>query len=476
MEIILIITALSLLIGFIFIIVEKPFFLVSLLIFMMVYVFNLPVPGPLDARGLLLLIIFTRIVFFDKDNLSLVNNYLFKNKYFGLVIVFILLTTITTYINAESLKVALKNQILSFMSVILGFLVLSDKRGRNAFILGLLAVGLVSVFDLVVHYVKFDGRNQNRFTILRLLDLLSTGEDLRTNHNTVGMLAGITFIFVYLNHFHKNWKKIYTVPLMIILGSGVFLSTSRSAVISVFLIVIYISFSSGNIKSKLNKIIVSAVALAFIYATFYLSYNLIIKNSALENNLIKGVYFRLYEEPLHFFGAGTKVYNKYSGESRKNNLDFRLEKASRDINKFSTKDIFTQSLGYGKGGYENFGEKIFIKNSDKSSVLSPHNGYIMLLVEHGIVGLIIYLIFAIGLIVKSIKTNKERHLQVPVFYIYLMLMIYVIAQNGELTNSLSFLLIGGMIANLLIHEEETEHEHELDYRNSRELGIVKESS
>ena len=82
MEVFLYIFAVLVGLGALFFIIEYPYYMVGIAIFMMVYRFNIPTPLPLDARGLLTLILFVRLYIFDRENAKIVNGYLFKNKIF----------------------------------------------------------------------------------------------------------------------------------------------------------------------------------------------------------------------------------------------------------------------------------------------------------------------------------------------------------------------------------------------------------
>jgi hypothetical protein len=475
MEVILILGGLIFLFGFAFIMFEKPFIPVAFLIFMMIYVFNIRIPGPLDARGLLLILLFVRLILLDRENLSLVTGILFKNPFFYLVLIFCLSIFIVTYSYEGSLKLSLKEQILGIISLIMGFSIFSNKRGRSAFTLGLIAAGLVSVFDLVFHYI-IGGVIEEKFTMYRLLDLITLTPfeyQWGTNHNFPGYLAGTAFIFVYLNYFRKNWKKIYCIPLMLVLGAGVLLSTSRSTLLSVIVVMIYISFSHGNLSLNFKKIVFSMIAVIIVYISLYFAYNIFLKSSATADSLISKAYARLYEDPLKYVGGGTKKFDAYLGTAQEDNLTFRLEKARIDIDKFFSQEFFTQLFGYGKGGYKYIGQKIF-QDYDNAYILGAHNGYIVILVETGIVGLIIFLLVSIGLITKSVKINKWSPIDVPLFYFFLMLMIYVTFQNSELTSSLSFLLIGGMIANVTTFDSTVTESEMENFTETAEPNLVRD--
>ncbi len=460
--------------GILFIIVEKPYYLTAILIFMMIYVVNIPLPGPLDARGLLLLLLIIRLLFFDRENFAFITNGLFRQPLFHLILVFLLLTFIITFSNEESLIKTLKDPLLSLISLLFGFLLLSNKNGRNAFMVGLMTAGIVSAFDLILHY-SIGGFMSERLiikeelAIIRPLDYFITRDaQWGVNHNFPGFICGTAFIFVYIHFYRKIWKKTIALPLFLVLGAGVFLSTSRSTILSVIVALIFISFSYQHIKFNVRKVVLTGITILLLYISFYFVYNLFIKPGATDKDLVNVIYYRLYEEPFQIIGVGTQKYDIYSGERRETSATFRMGKATTDLKRFFSKDLITQLFGYGSGGYKHFGQRIF-QDEDNSYVLDPHNGYVMLLVESGLVGFFIFLVFSISLIVRSIRVNIRNPLDMPIFYFFVMLMIYVIGQNGELTQTFSFLLIGGMIANFTNIYSETEETSEYELQEETEM-------
>lgn len=455
----------SAVIGFLlitFIIIEKPYFLVGILVFMMIYIFNLNIPGPLDARGLLLLIVFVRLFIFDKYNLELTTQNLFRNKYFYFITIFIIINAVITYLYSTSgLKEPLKLLLLNLISFMMGYFILHNSEGRKAFTFGIVSAGFISVIDLVMHYWQFGGIS-GELTLYRTLDLISTGTDLRINHNFPGLLSGTAFIYVYLFQNKMKWTRWFTIPLMIILGTGVFLSTSRSTILSIIIVMFIINLSSNSFKVNLKRIMITATMFIVVYSSFYFVYNIFLKTASSKDNLADVIYYRLYDEPAQMFGGGHKKFDKYSGKIDEGGLVFRMDKAKHDIGKFTNRGFVDQVFGLGKGGYKKIGQRIYLYEENYSYVLAPHNGYVMILIEHGFLGLILFFIFAFGLSIKSLKINKSTNMDLPIVYIFIALAIYSIGQNSELTSTLSYLMLGGMIANVENPNDDENEEESTD--------------
>ncbi len=328
--------------------------------------------------------------------------------------------------------------------------------------------GLLSVFDLVFHYWNFGGVT-NSLDILRPLDFVSTrtlDKKIAVNHNFPGTLSGIAFLVSYIAHKKEIWKRYLTYPLMFVLIGGVFLSTSRSTISALIIVVFIINFYGFSRKLNIKKIILSVFMMIFLYSTFYFVYNMFFEKDKYKTKLVNMIYYRLYEEPFELLGGGNKQFDEYSGQNREGSIRFRFEKASHDITKFFSKDIDGIVLGYGKGGYKYIGQRQFGEGGVYSFILSPHNGYVMILIENGLLGLILYLILAFGLIVKSIKYQRDGD-DVPIGFLFLGYAILAFAQNSQLTSTFAFLLIGGMISDVAYPYffDEEDEELEDEFRN-----------
>ncbi len=461
MEIVLYIGAFLFAGLFIFLFIEKPYYLSGILIFMMVYRFNLAVPGPLDARGLLLVLLFSRVILFDKTNMQTIFNYLFRNKYFWQIFLFTIIILVVSLLRLQTFKLPLKEFILAIVSITYGFIVVLDKEGQKTFLYAIIVAGLVSVFDLGLHYYA-TGAISGRLTLIRPLDLLMVRKKITVNHNFPGLLSGVAFAFVYYKYNKEQWGKIVAYPLLFLLGSGIFMSTSRSTLLAVIFVLFFINITGKKKIHSFKKIFLIFISVFILYASFYFIYiNFLYKHGA-KTNILTTIYYRLYEEPAQIFGSKQKFYDKYSNNSKEGSINFRIRKAKHDLDKFTDRDFIDQMFGLGDNGYKEIGQKRFIENGKYSYLLDAHNGLTMILVETGFVGLFIFLFLSFSLIIKLMKLYNKYNYNLPIMYLYALLFIYTLGQNGELRSSLSFLLIGGMIGNLFEHELNVEDEEETD--------------
>ncbi len=170
-----------------FLIVERPYYIVAILVFLTFYVFNIETPLPIDVRGILILILFLRLCLFDKDNLELVFNKLFLNMFFWLILIFLFAELLVPIATSGKIFGTLKEIILSIVVLILGFITLSNEQGRMAFLFGILSAGILSSFDIFFTFTFF-----RDLDIVSILDLLS-GNQVILNHNYPGFLAGVCF-------------------------------------------------------------------------------------------------------------------------------------------------------------------------------------------------------------------------------------------------------------------------------------------
>ena len=70
MILILILAGILIFSVFIFLLIEHPFYLFPFFVFLQAYNIELGLPGPLDVSGLLAILLFIRLILFDKKNLQ----------------------------------------------------------------------------------------------------------------------------------------------------------------------------------------------------------------------------------------------------------------------------------------------------------------------------------------------------------------------------------------------------------------------
>ena len=438
-----------------FLLIEYPYILASLVIFLYLYNLNIDTHLPLDFRGLLMILLFARLLILDRTNLDFALKYLFKEKYFHLIIIFLITSLFVTLFYHVDVISEIKSFVLLSVSLILGFIVTVNQKGSKVFIYSILAAAIFSTIDILYSFGWMGSIH-----ITRLIDYFFTKVPQSINFNYPGLLCGLGFIYSYLFYIRKEFNKIISLSLMILLSMGIVLSTSRSTLLSTIVLIVLIAILQKEIQLN-PKVIINFMLLGFVFLlSFYFLYNILLKNNNNEESLVKQVYWRLYEEPAQIFGADENRYDKLSGKEIEGTMTWRYLRSAQDLKKFSTLNLDKQIFGIGVDEYTKtrFGGDIF----------GAHNGYVLVLVERGICGLILLIVFSIGITIKSLKYTKRYYIKTPIAYLFVMLLIYTVGQNAELTEPLGFLLLGGMIGNLSNYEEYEEENKEIE--NLKELN------
>jgi O-antigen ligase len=97
-----------------------------------------------------------------------------------------------------------------------------------------------------------------------------------------------------------------------------------------------------------------------------------------------------------------------------------------------------QFFGIGYGGFiaRNLGQG-----------LNAHNGVLLILIELGILGFIMYLLIVLGLIWKSFTIGNFS----PVLMVLIFVVIYAIGQNYELTQATTFIFVFTLFGEIQSH-------------------------
>lgn len=444
MEIIIYIFGFFIVFGFIFLIIEFPYHLVGPLIFVVFYNFNLNIPGPLDLRGILTLTLFLRLIVFDKQNLSNLLNYLFTNKIVYVIIIFGLHYVLVTYLNTNNYKLPTRVAIFQLLSLLIGFTTVFRGYAKQTFLPAIIVVGLFSFIDLGYHYFT-----QSGFHITRVLDMLSKSEySTDFNHNFFGLLIGVGIIVLYIKAITNQMSKLYTFPLILLFGIGVFLSTSRNTMLSLFITMVIGTLLLPKSIVDLKKIIKIGIISTLLLFSLTISFSLILSSMNISSEFIHKIHYRLVEEPLSIFSENSNSFN-LRGQKEEGTIQWRLEQAGRDIDEFMNLPLTTQLFGYGEGGYFNIGKKEWISGGRLSQYIS-HNGYVLITIERGIVGLILYLIINYLLIFASVRSFKQKVTEFPFFVIIIFYSIFTFGAQDHLLERFGFFLFGGIIAQYIV--------------------------
>jgi O-antigen ligase len=457
MELIIYSVAIFITIGLLFLLLEHPYKLGAIIIFMVLYQFNVETPLPLDSRGLLTLLLFIRLYFFDRDNLALTNNTLLKNKYFWLIFVFLIILLVFPIINSERIILLMKDIVLAFVNVFLGFIFVKNSDGRKALVYGVILAGLLSSVDLLFTFFT-----TGSLQIIKITDTLLGREPVILNHNYPGLLASMALFAIYFLWYRSKIYKPFLVLLILFTSIAVIISTSRSTILAFVIVFILASIFEDDLKHNLKKIVPLTSVLIMLLVGFFFSYNLFFV-SATQDSYLDKIYYRLYEEPYKMLTGEASEFDKLSGQRIKGSMTFRAERWQEDFNKFTRLPITNQILGLGPKGYLEIAERVYKQSGYLRHQLASHNGYLLILLERGAVGFIIFIFLIFSLSINAIKklSGYENKIIFPMIYFLLMLAIYSFAQNSELTSPYTYLIIGAVIGNIIHTSLEVEHEAEV---------------
>jgi len=150
----------------------------------------------------------------------------------------------------------------------------------------------------------------------------------------------------------------------------------------------------------------------------------------LDSKFVDEVLFRLVDEPIAILqramGQNYNIQNLGS-------MDWREEAAAQAYDAYMNLPVIEQIFGIGNNGF-------IARNMGHG--LNPHNGILLILIEVGLVGFLIYLVIILGVIIQSIRLGSVS----PSLAVLLFIIIFGIGQNNELTSVTTFLFVFTMIA------------------------------
>lgn len=300
--------------------------------------------------------------------------------------------------------------------------------------LSLIFAGLVCLTDLIYTLTVFEEFPIRRITALFL------GTEKESNHNFFGMICSLALI-VSIAGF-KSGKSImqkviyWSVPIVMFVG--VLLSTSRSSLLGLMVVgMIYIYRVKGIYT--MSFYIIGLILFAFIMFSFVTTF-------FSDSKFYEIMEERVINEPM------TVIY-KLQGKVYKNKTIegsgmWREESAYRAVEVFVDLPLQEQVLGIGTNGYV---------DRNYANGLQPHNGFILLLIERGIIAFV----FFVGLLLKILQSIVKRSRNLVLTFLFLFLIIYSIPQNSELTSGLMVIIISSLaVEQKLLKQKNVWHSRE----------------
>ena len=403
-------------------------------------------PGPLDLRGMISIILFLRLVIFDKQNIDLIRKSI-SNKFFILIIVFSLYLALVDFFSNIQFFTIIRSLILNFTALLLGLITILNGYGKKTIVLAILIAGVFATGDLIYSYFVTGSLMIRRIVDVVFSDFVPSRDIM--NHNFFGGLCGFALIIAFLLLITKNVNKIVALILLAVFTLGIIISTSRGTFLSVAFTLVMILLTQHELKINFKKIFISSLIAVILFAIIIFSYSYILSAMNIKTEFADQIYWRLVEEPLSFFNDDFQEYgwdnNKIEGTMR-----WRYNKILRDLDIFFKHDISKILFGFGTGGYSEIGEITYIGWKRDAYQYSAHNFYINTFVEYGTVGLLIFLLFLFSLTYSALKMVKKGWIQISFVYILFAMLASTFGGDPNLTDDFSYILFGIIIAELIL--------------------------
>lgn len=391
---------------------------------------NLDIPGsPLNFRALVTILLFMKVLT-EKGNQSIQRR--FYSLQNSLVLIFFLsYILLVTYGQGLFTFELVKQTLSTFIASYLVFYFYMKNGNMEHLRWGMIIAGLICFADLVYTYAVFGTFPVQRIYLMNAEQEVTDDAFIGTfNHNFFGQICGMAFVYIFCDYIldrSRNKLVVFLLPFMFI---GVLMSTSRSALVGILaacLLFVFLLFKRSEQRktiSQLGMYLLGSVVAAL------LAFPIVSSLFNIDKSFLDQVLFRLVDEPMAIIKRATgQSYNIQNLGS----MDWREEASANAYAAFQNLKPIEQVFGIGNGGFV---------DRDLGHGLNPHNGPLLILIEYGVFGFLIYLLLMAGTIIRAFKL----HLYTPSLAIVLFILVYGIGQNGELTANTTFLFVFGVVA------------------------------
>ncbi len=355
----------------------------------------------------------------------------------------------------------IKRSALTLVTAYTGYVYFFKRRDMMVLQISLILAGLICVGDLVYTYATV-GKFPVQRIYMALMHIQSEvderGDFIEViNHNFYGFICGICFVFLlnsFLNDERSNKLILIFLPIMFL---GVLMSTSRSTLLGMIGISIFLLVRELRHRERAKK---AATIIMVALGSIFMSWFAFVSLQGVFNighEFADRIALRLIDEPVAVMNKHLGMnYNAQSLDA----MDWREEASANALEAYMNLSPMEQVFGIGFWGFRT-------RNLGHNN-LPPHNGILMLVIEAGLVGLIFYFLIIGSIIYSSFRSRDDIS---PIVTTLVFVLIYCIGQNEEMTSGITFLFVATLAAeNLMLRmepekdeeEEELVHEDEKD--------------
>jgi hypothetical protein len=428
---------------FAYILVVKPEAIAVIFFTITIADINVSVEGvPLNLRALIGLALFVRTFLFSENSPPFPSFFTGTTKN---IVVFIVYAAFISECYELLTFDFIKTSALTIISAYIGYHFFIKLKNTSLLKLSLYIAGIICFADLAYTYAVYGTFPVQRIYMDLLKIPINYDEDgviiEGLNHGFYGLVCGMTFLTILTDYLNNNLKHKLLIVLVPVMFLGVLMSTSRSALMAVAGISIFLigrAFKNRQSSKRAFSLVTIIISAFIISLIVFMSLDTVFN---LDTKFIDSIADRLVDEPI-------AVLNKQLGLSYNvnslNAMEWRKEASSDAFGAFMDLKFREQLFGIGYWGYA--ARKLGHNN------LPPHNGILMLLIEFGITGLTFWLLLIVTSVKKSLQSNKVIS---PVLLSIIFIILFSLANNSELTGSTMFLFLSTLIAETIFYSTNT---------------------
>ena len=334
-----------------------------------------------------------------------------------LYLIFLVIGAISTYMNGYSIYTIII-QIRSITIYYLLYFILRNYDINEGTLKSLVkTLKIITCFLFILTIIEVIFNKMILFPEIWALSIKYADNYLRAyglfnNPNTFAVFILMTFIFI--NKFNKN--KNYITNIMLI--SIVLLTMSRSSLIFLIIYLLYYLITKNNIKQNIKNVIIPiALGIIVMLSTNYLKNIIDYKNTRqnTSDDEIQEVLDSKYEK-VESSDSIADRFNEMNSDRiiESSKYNGRLYSVNKGLEIFKDYPIIGTGFGsFGSSASLITQSKIYNIYNIPNNFYAD-NDYIKVLVETGIIGFLIYLLFCINLF----KNNKKEWILCLIFFGY----------------------------------------------------------
>ena len=391
-------------------------YLVFLISFCRASAFNIQLPGLFDLRGLITILLVVRLLL--TPSAVKFCTLFYRNWAAGLAALYLLFYA-AAHLAQGSLAFIKQLTVLIGTMFIMYYYNQHPRLRRGIFVSCIIGIILMSseVFYGVFSYGQLPSHH-----FISILLGLSYVEEI--NHNAFGFYCMIGSVLLAVSLFSSHGKLIGVLNsgVLIFVTGAVFFSTSRSAIMGLFLtfpLILLHYYKTGKLKIRKAFVAISGL-------TLVLSLCVYLAMSTFGMDFFR---YRLINEPLSFLGAGKQIeYTNrfYEFEEKAESMRGRSLYAETIIKRWEENPML-----------------FLIGGKLRGVTLAAHTMFLNILIDTGLFGFLTYLMLIL-FIIRSFWLLRKKSDVIPFYFFPIMaILFYCQGQNREYMYPITFGLLGG---------------------------------